>query len=116
MKKIIFMALSAFSLSVAAQDPFLNNTIINTSDLFGTSRFVGMGGAMGALGADLSAISSNPAGLGMISKNEASFTAGASWLANNSAKGMATGTFAQFNQIGAVASFKGSGKLRNINL
>ena len=116
MKKICLLALSALCLTASAQDPYLNNTIINTSDVFGTSRFVGMGGAMGALGADLSVISSNPAALGMISKNEMSLTAGASWLGNNSAKGMAAGTFGQFNQIGAVASFKGSGKLRNINL
>lgn len=116
MKKIFVWAFSAISLHAMAQDPYLNNTVINTSDLFGTSRFVAMGGAMGALGADLSVISSNPAGLGMISKNEVSFTAGASWLGNNSAQGIATGTFAQFNQVGALASFKGNGKLRNINL
>lgn len=116
MKKIILLALSAFSLSAMAQDPYFNNTIINTSDVFGTSRYVGMGGAMGALGADISVISSNPAGLGLITKTEASFTAGAAWLGNNSAKGMAKGTFGQFDQIGAVASFKGSGRVRNVNL
>lgn len=33
-------------------------------DLNGTSRYIGMGGAMGALGSDLSVISSNPAGIG----------------------------------------------------
>lgn len=116
MKKILVFLLSALGLNANAQDPYLNNTIINTSDLFGTSRFVSMGGAMGALGADLSVISSNPAGLGMIRKNEMSLTAGASWLGDNSAKDMASGTFAQFNQIGALASFQCSGKVSNINL
>ena len=116
MKKIFVLVFSAISMHTMAQDPYLNNTIINSSDLFGTSRFVAMGGAMGALGADLSVISSNPAGLGMISKNEMSLTAGASWLGNNSAEGMVPGTFGQFNQIGALAAFKGTGKLRNINL
>lgn len=116
MKKILVLVLSAISLHTMAQDPYLNNTVINTSDLFGTSRFVSMGGAMGALGADLSVISSNPAGLGMISKNEVSLTAGASWLGNNSAKGLAAGTFGQFDQIGTLATFKGNGKLRNVNL
>ena len=115
MRKIFTITLSAISLVTMAQDPYLNNTLISTSDLFGTSRFVGMGGAMGALGADISTISSNPAGLGMFTKNEMSVTAGASWLHNNTADGIA-GTFGQFNQIGAVASFKGTGKLRNINL
>ena len=115
MKKFFVLVLSAISLNTMAQDPYLNNTVINTSDLFGTSRFVSMGGAMGALGADLSVISSNPAGLGMISKNEVSLTAGASWLANNTANGMVSGTFGQFNQIGALASFKGNGKMRSLN-
>lgn len=33
-------------------------------DLNGTARYIGMGGAMGALGSDLSVISKNPAGIG----------------------------------------------------
>ena len=32
------------------------------SDLSGTARYVGMGGAMSALGADMSTMSTNPAG------------------------------------------------------
>lgn len=116
MKKVMLMSLSAFSLLAAAQDPYLNNSIVNTSDLFGTSRFVGMGGAMGALGADISTISSNPAGIGLISKNDMSLTGGVVWQGTNSAKGMAKSTFAQFDQIGAVVSFKMSNKVRNLNL
>lgn len=112
----MIMVLSAFGMSAMAQDPYLNNTIVNTSDLFGTSRFVAMGGAMGALGADISTISSNPAGLGLFTKNEMSLTAGASWLGNHTASGIADGTFGNFDQIGIVMSFKGSGKLRNVNL
>ena len=38
--------------------------IIN-KDLSGTARFVGMGGAMGALGGDISTIGTNPAGIGL---------------------------------------------------
>ncbi len=34
-------------------------------DLNGTARFVGMGGAMGALGGDISTIATNPAGIGI---------------------------------------------------
>ncbi len=111
----MFMALSFFSLMAVAQDPYLNNHTVNTSDVFGTARFVGMGGAMGALGADISAISSNPAALGLFTKNEMSLTAGAAWLGENSARGMAKGTFAQFDQLGGVASFKLPGKVRTFN-
>lgn len=115
MKKVILLGLSLCSMTAAAQDPYLNNSIINTSDVLGTARFVGMGGAMGALGADISVISSNPAGIGMFTKNNISLTAGASWLGNNSARGMAKGTFAQFDQVGVVTSFKLPGRVSNLN-
>lgn len=40
----------------------------------GTARYNSMGGAMGAIGADMSVMSTNPAGLGFYRKNELSFT------------------------------------------
>ena len=40
------------------------------SDLNGTARFVGMGGAMGALGGDVSTMGSNPAGIGVYRSND----------------------------------------------
>ena len=40
----------------------------------GTARYVGMGGAFGALGADASTLSSNPAGIGMYRKSDLTFT------------------------------------------
>ncbi len=65
MKKIYFAAFAlAVSLSAAAQDTYESARLLG-SDLNGTARFVGMGGAMDALGADLSTISTNPAGIGL---------------------------------------------------
>lgn len=43
-------------------------------DLRGTARFMGMGGAFGALGGDLSTLSQNPAGIGVYRSNELGFT------------------------------------------
>lgn len=40
----------------------------------GTARFLGAGGAFGAVGADFSALSTNPASIGLFKKNEISFT------------------------------------------
>lgn len=40
------------------------------SDLNGTARFVGMGGAMGALGGDITTMSTNPAGIGIYRSND----------------------------------------------
>jgi len=42
----------------------------------GTARYLSMGGAFGALGADMSALNSNPAGLGVYRRAEISFTPG----------------------------------------
>ncbi len=43
-------------------------------DMKGTARFMGMGGAFGALGGDLSSISTNPAGLGVYRRGEVGVT------------------------------------------
>ena len=66
MKKKIFLyslALAA-SMPVAAQETY-ENAKLTSSELNGTARYVGMGGAMEALGADISTIATNPAGLGL---------------------------------------------------
>lgn len=42
--------------------------------IFGTARVMGMGGAFTSLGADLSSMSINPAGMGMYRRNEISLT------------------------------------------
>ena len=50
--------------TASAQDSYDAQTL-SQSDLNGTSRFVGMGGALGALGGDISVMSTNPAGTGL---------------------------------------------------
>lgn len=40
------------------------------TDLSGTARFVGMGGAMGALGGDITTMGTNPAGIGIYRSND----------------------------------------------
>ena len=65
MKKIYLAAFALMGvLSAAAQDTYESARLLG-SDLNGTARYVGMGGAMDALGADISTISSNPAGIGV---------------------------------------------------
>lgn len=50
----------------------------------GTARYMGLAGAYGAVGADLSAVSTNPAGLGRYSKSEFIFTPGYQLGSSNS--------------------------------
>ena len=56
-----------------AQDSYDAQTFVN-SDLNGTSRFVSMGGALGALGGDISVMSTNPAGTALYRKSDAAIT------------------------------------------
>ena len=66
MKKSIVTAslLIAALASASAQNEF-DALKFNSNDIIGSARFVGMGGAMGALGGDPSSININPAGLGV---------------------------------------------------
>ena len=47
---------------------------LSQTHVFGTARVMGMGGAFTSLGADLSSMSLNPAGLGMYRRNEIALT------------------------------------------
>lgn len=65
MKRILFMFASVLLVLAANAQETYENANIATSDLNGTARYVGMGGAMDALGADISVINTNPAGIGL---------------------------------------------------
>ena len=75
LKHILFASALVASMSAAAQETY-QDTKLAASQLTGTARYVGMGGAMEALGADISTISTNPAGVGLFRKNQISLTAG----------------------------------------
>lgn len=65
MKKFFFAALAmAVVLPAFAQDTYESGRLLG-GDLNGTARYVGMGGAMEALGADISTTGTNPAGIGL---------------------------------------------------
>ncbi|MDR0894816.1 MAG: TonB-dependent receptor [Prevotellaceae bacterium] len=74
MKKIITTALTAFIVLNAGAQTIYDGTLFSNKDLNGTARFVAMGGAMGALGGDLSTIGTNPAGIGIYRSNDVAFT------------------------------------------
>lgn len=78
----------------------------NSTELNGTARYVGMGGAMSALGGDISLMSTNPAGIGLYRKNDVAVTAGVvSSKTNMGTFGKPDGkTNVVFNQAGFVYS------------
>ena len=76
MKRYIVLAAASLAmLSATAQDTYENARVLG-SDLNGTARYVGMGGALEALGADISTMSTNPAGIGMFRHSHASVSFG----------------------------------------
>ena len=70
----IIFAASLLSMPLSAQETY-ENANLATQDLNGTARYVGMGGAMDALGADISTIGTNPAGIGLFRRSTANITA-----------------------------------------
>lgn len=76
MKKITMMALALLAVASTGAQTIYDATNIAQRELNGTARFVGMGGAMGALGGDISTIATNPAGIGIYRSNDAMLTFG----------------------------------------
>lgn len=107
MKKIFFSAclLSLFMAHAHAQETYENTKLID-NDLNGTARYVGMGGAMEALGADISVINSNPAGIGLFRRSSGSVSFGLVSQDGASSFKYGNKTNASFGQAGFVYSLR----------
>ena len=108
--KVIVTACTLLAMATASAQNAYDAEKLLGNDLNGTARFVGMGGAMGALGGDISVMSSNPAGIGIFRSNDVSVSFG---FNNTSTKSNFSGvsmnedkTRASFDQIGFVYSNK----------
>lgn len=76
MKKFIISSLAIASVAVTfAQSP-VDAMSLSQTELRGSARFMSMGGAFTALGADLSALGQNPAGIGMYRGSDIGLTLG----------------------------------------
>lgn len=70
-KRILFLAVTALIASVTATAQNENDVLrYSQTGIFGSSRSMGAGNAFGALGADFSALVTNPAGLARYRKSE----------------------------------------------
>ena len=107
-KRNIALALMALALCGTAQAQDIYKVeALSGSDLSGTSRYVGMGGAMNALGADLSTMGSNPAAIGMYRRSDVAFTFGGTVQPDARAMGDISKGRASFDQAGFVYSMNG---------
>ena len=105
MMKRIYIAVLALAvvLPAAAQDTYESGRLL-MNDLNGTARYVGMGGAMEALGAEISTISTNPAGIGLFRHSTVSVSAGLVSQQDSKEFGGKNGTKMSFDQLGLVYS------------
>lgn len=108
MKKVYLLAAVAMmATQLQAQRVVLDTYVgaqLATEDLNGTARYVGMGGAMEALGADLSTMSTNPAGIGLFRRSQVAGSFGL--VSQSEGKSFQDGskTNASFDQLGIVFS------------
>lgn len=100
------------ALPIAAQETYQDTKLVE-NELNGTARYVGMGGAMEALGADISTMQTNPAGIGLFRKSQITLSGGlVSQSGDNSNTSVNFGnskmsidgdkTVASFDQVGIV--------------
>jgi len=113
MKKYFFSGAIFLAALTARAQQDLNtaaDAVRYTQDnITGTARFRAMGGAFGAVGGDMSAITINPAGAAIFNYNEGTATV-SSYNVNNKANYYGTGTQANdnsfdLNQVGGVFVF-----------
>ena len=74
-KYSIIAALALVAVPLSAQETYQDTKLVD-SELNVTARYVGMGGAMEALGADISTIGINPAGIGLFRSSQVSLSGG----------------------------------------
>ena len=72
MKRLLYIALSVCTLCISAQAQDFSR--LGERTIMGTARYVGMSGAMSAIGADPSAVVDNVAGLGLYRRHEVMLT------------------------------------------
>lgn len=113
MKKILTAALLLTTMGISAQETYQNAEVI-TEELNGTARYVGMGGAMEALGADISAAGQNPAAIGLFRGNQVSASFGLTQQPNGGNDNGDSKTNMNLDQVGAVFSTR-TGRTSFIN-
>ncbi len=120
MKKIFILILFTIATnSIFSQNEF-DAVKYSQTDIVGSARYMGMAGAFGAVGGDMSGIEINPAGLGVFRRFELSLGFGAVGTQNKSTleneSSIVHRTHIPFNNFGFVLAFnsnKESGILNN---
>lgn len=117
-KRISIMLLTAIMGGAAMAQDTYSAADFAGGDLNGTARYVGMGGALSALGGDISVMGTNPAGIGLFRHNELNFGASTVFTDEEGQLGH-DATRASIDHAGVVFTFdqenRGSKGLQYIN-
>lgn len=87
MKKLFISALVLIPAAAAVAQGPVDAMTLSQTELRGSARFIGMGGAFTALGADLSTLRQNPAGIGVYRGSDIGITLGLDFMSNKTAAG-----------------------------
>ena len=101
------MTAAMLGTAASAQETYINAPLAQ-KDLNGTARYVGMGGAMEALGADISTIGTNPAGIGMFRRSVVNGSFGLNSQSDTKSFANADKTNMSFDQAGFVYTMRTS--------
>ena len=109
--RLFLLAALLPALAMQAQTSYEAASLLDT-DLSGTARYVGMGGAMSALGADMSTMGTNPAGTALYRSWDAVISFGGNGVTqhtqSNLGRGRAFESFGSFDNAGFVIASKKS--------
>lgn len=112
-RQTILIALLAIGTTAATAQETYENANLLGNDLNGTARYVGMGGAMEALGADISTMGTNPAGIGVFRKSQIIGSGG--YVGQNGSFGSESKGTASLDQLGFVYAMPtGSSSFLNV--
>lgn len=93
--------------TLQAQTSYEASSLLDT-DLCGTARYIGMGGAMSALGTDMSTMSTNPAGTALNRSWDIAFSLGGNWATQHAQSNMgsmrAFSSYASLDNAGIVVT------------
>ncbi len=104
-KKTLMLAMMALPLAASAQYTF-DVLQYSQTELRGTSRFVAMGGAFGALGGDISVLAQNPGGIGVYRSSDISISGGVDFNSSKATGDKINTDKFNMSSIGYVGAFK----------
>lgn len=114
--KILLLALMALPVTASAQYAF-DALQYSQTQLRGTSRFISMGGAFGALGGDISTLGQNPGGIGVYRSSDINVSGDLDLLSSEVTGNKSTTNKFLFSNVGYVGAFKlNSESMPNFNI